>query len=264
MIKLSDTLQPLPRAVVCNVHGVRADFLEVGRRATLPFQPRRRGAYFLGKALWAKGYRFLLDYLTLQKQEAASRGEPLMHVDVYGKGEDLDEITATVDELGLDVSFHGPTDHAGKQIREYKVFVNPSRSEVLSTTTAEALAMGKFVVIQRHPSNDFFMPFANTLAYETGAEFLEKLQYALAHEPAALTADERLSLSWEGATHRFLRAVTNSSLGDTLPSFADHTARWVHQGLQKGGYFGDTLRALTGGGPVSYQSWLMAAQNRDL
>ncbi len=59
VIKLSDTLQPLPRAVTCNVHGVRADFLEIGRRAR-GGRYFRKGAYFLGKALWAKGHRLLL------------------------------------------------------------------------------------------------------------------------------------------------------------------------------------------------------------
>lgn len=31
MIKLSDAVQPLPRQVTCNVHGVGANFLAIGR-----------------------------------------------------------------------------------------------------------------------------------------------------------------------------------------------------------------------------------------
>ena len=250
VIKLSDTLQPLPRAIVCNVHGVRGDFLEIGRR-----QGRRRfrkGAYFLGKVLWAKGHRLLLDYL----QRQVDKGGVPTHVDIFGHGEDLDDVRAEANERGLDLSFHGPTDHAGKTLREYKVFVNPSQSEVLSTTTAEALAMGKFVVIQRHPSNDFFMGFSNTLAYETEDEFLMQLKYALDNNPSPLSAEERLRLSWEGATDRFLDAVTNSSVGSPLPSLGDHTARWVHQGMQNGGVLSDAIRYATGAGPVSRQSWL--------
>lgn len=46
VIKLSDTIQPLPRAVVCNVHGVRRDFLEIGRRAGLPFTASARAPTF--------------------------------------------------------------------------------------------------------------------------------------------------------------------------------------------------------------------------
>lgn len=57
VIKLSDTLQPLPRAVVCNVHGVRADFLDAGKRASR--RKWKRGAYSIGKVLWAKVTRGL-------------------------------------------------------------------------------------------------------------------------------------------------------------------------------------------------------------
>jgi len=252
VIKLSDTLQPLPRAVVCNVHGVRADFLEIGRKAAFPLHRWKKGAYFLGKALWAKGHKLLFDYLELERQS----GEAATHIDLYGKGEDLEDITAAAEERQLDLSFFGPTDHAGPTIRDYKVFVNPSQSEVLSTTIAEALAMGKFVVIERHPSNDFFMGFRNTLAYDTPEEFLQQLRHALASTPAPLSPEERRALSWEGATERFLSAVTDSSHGSTLPSFGDHTARWVHQGILKGGIAGDAMRYMSGAGPVSRQSWL--------
>jgi digalactosyldiacylglycerol synthase len=257
VIKLSDALQPLPRAVTCNVHGVRADFLDIGRRAAR--RPQwRRGAYFLGKALWAKGHRLLLGYLALQRE----RREPPSQIDIFGHGEDLGAIMAEAARMGASMSFHGPTDHAGERLREYKVFVNPSQSEVLSTTTAEALAMGKYVVLERHPSNAFFEPFRNALYYETPSEFLLQLRYALATEPAPLSDEEQRTLSWEGATERFLDAVTNSTLGDTLPTLSDSSAEWLHQALQESG-LGDAVRKMSGGGPVARQAWLKSPLLRD-
>eukprot|EP00316_Scyphosphaera_apsteinii_P012700 CAMPEP_0119341122 /NCGR_PEP_ID=MMETSP1333-20130426/101693_1 /TAXON_ID=418940 /ORGANISM="Scyphosphaera apsteinii, Strain RCC1455" /LENGTH=219 /DNA_ID=CAMNT_0007353019 /DNA_START=125 /DNA_END=781 /DNA_ORIENTATION=+ len=194
VIKLSDTLQPLPRSLVCNVHGVRAEFLTVGSRATLqilPFDRFGKGAYFIGKVLWAKGYRHLIDHLSQQP----ALGMPRTRVDVYGDGEDLEQVQAAA--AHLDIHFCGPCDHAHPKLHGYRVFVNPSRTEVLSTTTAEALAMGKWVVVLRHPSNAFFEQFANTLLYNTPAEFLEALQFALSHPPAPLTPEEKRRLSWE-------------------------------------------------------------------
>jgi len=251
VIKLSETLQPLPRACVCNVHGVRADFLEIG---SAPPRRFKKGAYFIGKALWAKGHRLLIDYL----HEARARGDEVgrVHVDLYGKGEDLADIRAEAAAKQLDLSFLPPTDHAGETIRDYKVFVNPSESEVLSTTTAEALAMGKFVVLQRHPSNDFFLQFANALPYDTPSEFLLQLKYALVAMPTPLTADERRVLSWEGATERFLAELSDASRSPKLPSLGDETTRWVHTGIQQGGALSDGLRHLSGAGPVSKQSWM--------
>ena len=252
VIKLSDAIQPLPRAVVCNVHGVRGTFIDIGRQASSRLHRWRKGAYFLGKVLWAKGHRLHLEYLALQRELNLSP----THIDVYGSGEDLPAVKAAVTEMGLDVDFIRPMDHSSRELRQYKVFVNPSQSEVLSTTTAEALAMGKFVVIQRHPSNEFFLQFRNTLAYDSPREFLHALEHALDSEPTPLSAEERLALSWQGATDRFLGMLSNCSHGNLIPSLADHTTRWVHSSIQRGGPIGDIIRSASGAGPVARQSWL--------
>lgn len=87
-----------------------------------------------------------------------------------------------------------------------QIFVNPSTSEVLCTTSAEALAMGKFVIIPSHPSNDFFAQFPNCLTYATKEEFVAYLCYALTHSPEPLTREYAHALSWEAATERLIAA----------------------------------------------------------
>ncbi|KAF7803711.1 Digalactosyldiacylglycerol synthase 1, chloroplastic [Senna tora] len=91
-----------------------------------------------------------------------------------------------------------------KSLLAYKVFINPSISDVLCTATAEALAMGKFVVCADHPSNEFFMSFPNCLTYKTSEDFVEKVKEALANEPYPLTPEERYQLLLEAATQRFM------------------------------------------------------------
>ena len=236
VIKLSDVLQSYSpeKQVTCNVHGIRDEFLQMP-------PPTGNKVYFIGKLLWAKG---LDKMLTLQARYKKATGS-YFALDVYGSGPQQDEIklaflgkqqqqqarrwTSSASSVSrepdddssskeedhgkqpsspkMPVEFMGRMDHAALS-SEYKVFVNPSITEVLCTTTAEALAMGRFVIIPHHASNHFFSQFPNCLQYQPHKyyEFCVLLQYALTHTPTPLSAEHTHLLTWEAATDRFIKA----------------------------------------------------------
>ena len=228
IVKLSDAVQPLAREVTCFVHGVSPAFLEVGARkaallrlargggsgpeagalaeggaaaAAVPAEPAfSQGVYFIGKVVWAKGYTELLELL-LAHQKATGQ---LFPVDIFGSGTDEAQVKGLAEKLGLGLTFHGARDHLDPSIHQYKVFVNPSKSDVVATTTAEALSMGKFVVVEDLPCNEFFASFANCLVYRTPEEFTECLKLAMARDPEPLSESDRQRLTWEAATERFI------------------------------------------------------------
>ncbi|XP_061362462.1 digalactosyldiacylglycerol synthase 1, chloroplastic isoform X2 [Gastrolobium bilobum] len=203
VLRLSAATQDLPKSVICNVHGVNPKFLKIGEKIAaereLGQKAFTKGAYFLGKMVWAKGYKELIDLLA--KHKADLNGFKL---DVFGNGEDANEVQSAARRLDLNVNFQKGRDHADDFLHGYKVFINPSISDVLCTATAEALAMGKFVVCADHPSNEFFRSFPNCLTYKTSKDFVEKVKEALANEPYPLTPEQRYQLSWEAATQRFM------------------------------------------------------------
>ncbi|KAM0939765.1 putative digalactosyldiacylglycerol synthase [Dioscorea sansibarensis] len=204
VLRLSSATQDLPKSVICNVHGVNPKFLKIGENIAAERergqQAFSKGAYFLGKMVWAKGYSELIDLLSKHKNDLQG-----FKLDIYGNGEDSREILSTARKLDLNLNFLKGRDHADDSLHGYKVFVNPSVSDVLCTATAEALAMGKFVVCADHPSNDFFRAFPNCLTYKTSEDFVARMKEALANEPKPLTPEQRYTLSWEAATQRFLQ-----------------------------------------------------------
>jgi digalactosyldiacylglycerol synthase len=242
VIHLSATLPKYApeKEVVSNVHGVRNEFFRQRYTPSSSSTPTTQ-MYFLGKLLWAKGLDKILE---LQEVFKSMTGR-YFEMDIYGSGPDEEEIRQAfarstisttsysdfasaaywigdkrphlndqqrkMDAEPLPVQFKGRVDHAALDASRdgcYKIFVNPSVSEVLCTVTAEALAMGKFVVIPRHASNTFFEQFPNCLLYESQAEFCAQLQYALSHQPTILP--DRSALTWEAATDRLIRAASIS------------------------------------------------------
>lgn len=203
VIKLSNAVQEFPNSITSNVHGVRDNFLQTGRSREGSFP---RGAYFMGKVLWAKGYRDLIDHM-IDHYHVRGRQLP---IDFFGSGPDVADVESTLraeEALGK-VSFHaGVVDHGGKWLQGYKVFVNASRSDVVCTATAEALAMGKFVVCLNHASNDFFATFPNCMTYDTGEQFSVAIDRALTIEPQPLSPQDAHRLSWDAATERLYDAV---------------------------------------------------------
>ena len=235
VIRLSDALPALPRARTAFVHGVARGFISAGRDAA-----PGRGAYFVGKALWAKGYSELVALLRpdpvgwrdaaraareagsrlaeewgpadagaedLPPEEGGGRGAAPPSVDAFGSGEDADPVRAAAAASGAPLTLRPGRDHLDPSLRSYRVFVNPSTTDVVATTSAEALALGRWLVCPIHPCNEFFSAFGACLRYGDAAGFRLQLCRALSRPPPRLSAEERASLTWAAATRRFLDAV---------------------------------------------------------
>jgi len=219
VVKLSDAVQKLPREETCFVHGVSEKFLQVGRSFAESKSEKTftKGAYFLGKALWAKGFEELLDRLSEHAAYCEQQKLEVAPVDVYGQGKELDDIQMEAKERNLSIFFCGTKDHISPDMSEYRMFLNPSTSDVVATTSAEALAMGKWLLVPRHPCNEFFESFRNCMVYENAEQFSEMFCFCSQNDPQALSEDEIYRLSWESATDRFLLCCSDAEVERSKP-----------------------------------------------
>lgn len=185
---LGNVIRPMPKVQTLNTSGIHPTFFQ-----TLPIVSNSQKIYFMGKLIWEKGFRELIDLLaTTQTRE----------IDIFGIGKDQPAIETYAQRQGIHFHYQGNSTQPAKDLQDYKLFINTSRSEVTCTTTAEALGQGKFVLIPDVPGNDLFYSFKNCLVYTSPQEFRQQLEFALSHAP--VNDPQIQSLSWEAAVDRLL------------------------------------------------------------
>lgn len=258
IIKLSDAVQDFARSITVNVHGVSPHFIEVGRKIAQGTKDRARqgevggssftkGGYFIGKVVWAKGYRELLE--RVKEYNATALPSDKLAMDVFGNGDDFKDVKESAERENLALAFHGHADHAGDISLMYKFFINPSLSDVVATTTAEALAMGKFVVCARHPSNEFFATFSNCRTYSTPDEFAACVREVLHNEPDPISPEDLHRLTWQAATERFLDAAEPDPPQATVRRMVlDPLSDWFAANCHNMFTASEAMRCLVGGG----------------
>ena len=202
--------------VVCAVHGVRSSFFKAPSE-------HAHDIYFVGTALWSKGYQQLSRMCAMY---------PELQIHTFGSGPDAAAIKS---RLPL---HKAGTDHLSAEFDLFHAYVNPSTSEVLCTTTAEAIAMGKFAILPAHVSNVFFRQFHNARFYRNDAEFITIVRNCMRKRPTPLSDRERKLLSWDEATRRFIDCLSKRYKYSTFSdmAFATHYVMGlqpIHYALQK-------------------------------
>lgn len=171
------------KTVDARVTGVVAPYFRVP-----PVQEETRGVYFLGRLVWDKGLAEVVDL-------ARETGLP---VDAIGAGPDADAIRAYSGRRGAPVTFLGPSEDPWTLLPRYRVFLNPSLSEVLCTATAEALVAGRHAVLPVCPANEPFRAYPNVHFYDSREGAVAALRRAVATLPEPPTAARR-DFDWMNA-----------------------------------------------------------------
>ncbi len=269
LVKVFTWLNRRPRRSKVSIDDVYRDLLEV--LDVLPSKAKESASQLPSEVLDAVDKSLSKEFvgkISIKLRDSIKK----LAVDISKVGFKLDtsSIPHTFYELrrqSIPARFPGRTDHATLK-SSHKVFVNPSISEVLATTTYEALAMGKFAILPVHASNTFFQRFPNALMYSSPFEFLANLQWALTHDPIPLTEEIAREFTWKAATDRLISAaaITHQEArgrGNLGRSRMDERIEWFHNELGKGAK-GDMIRKVFGAGPVSDQvKYVQRQQDKD-
>jgi len=178
MRKYSDVIAPLSPAIDLvnlnhpvirqQVTGVLDNFKSVSA-----VTPSQQAVYFMGRLVWDKAVDVVIN--------CAHQFD--LPIDIYGEGPDQSAMQKMAKTIKSPVTFKGPSYRPWLDIEAYRVFFNPSLSEVLCTTTAEALVAGRHVVIPDCAANTPFYDLPNVHVYHDENSMEKALETALKTQP---------------------------------------------------------------------------------
>lgn len=153
-----------------------------------PVGPDTRGVYFLGRITSEKR---VADAVELARAAGLA-------IDLFGTGPACSAVSRYACDIGAAVRFMGQVEQPWSILAPYRLFINPSLSEVLCTATAEALCAGRHVVMPRCAANDAFEGLANAHFYDDRAGALSSIATAMKQDPEPPTA-ARAAFDWSAA-----------------------------------------------------------------
>jgi digalactosyldiacylglycerol synthase len=194
VIALSAAVAGLTNCDVIPVNGVPDVFFAVPQCLS---RPSRVLTY--GRIEWGKGWDDLIEAAALADVEVVA----------YGAGPEADEIAEHGRRRGARIEFRPSTTAPWSVMAGHDCFVNPAKTEVLASSSMEALAAGRWLIVPRHPENRLFERFANCLTYGDVSEFATRLIEARAHAPRPDPTASYLSVP--AATTRLLDYVASQA-----------------------------------------------------
>ena len=201
IISVSRSIEYKGNIIIARVNGVRDIFLQQQNHQFI------KDFYYLGAVTWEKNLKELIEYCGICK----------IPIDIYGSAindnrSTMEKIIKYSSEHGDYLSFQGSTIEPHKTLASYKTYISCSVTEGYCAVHTEAIAMGKFVIIARHPSNEFFYGYDNVLLFDNPQEFAQCIEYTLNNEPTPLSKEELEKLSWKKATKILLSKFIPSNI----------------------------------------------------
>ncbi|GHG79570.1 hypothetical protein [Pseudodonghicola xiamenensis] len=176
-----------------------------------PVGPETDAVYFLGAFLWEKG---LEDLARIARRAA-------LPMDVIGAGRDEAAFRDLLRREPAPLTLKGPNRRFWEDIGGYRVMLNPSKSEVLCTATADALVAGRHVVLPECPGNLPFHAYPNAHFYDDLDGAVAALRHAVAQVPEPPEAARR-DFDWMQACRRLaqLCGLTDAPAPRAEPAIA--------------------------------------------